>query len=29
MRASTYNAVSIEGAQDLSDFMKEFQRKNG
>jgi phosphoserine aminotransferase len=29
MRASTYNAVSIEGAQDLSAFMKEFQRKNG
>ena len=29
MRASTYNAVTIEGAQDLSSFMQEFQRKNG
>jgi len=29
MRASTYNAVSLEGAQDLSAFMQEFQRKNG
>ncbi len=29
MRASTYNAVTLEGAQDLSAFMKEFQRKNG
>ncbi len=29
MRASTYNAVTVEGAQDLSAFMQEFQRKNG
>lgn len=29
MRASTYNAVTIEGAQALVNFMAEFQRKNG
>jgi phosphoserine aminotransferase len=29
MRASVYNAVTVEGAQALVDFMKEFQRKNG
>jgi phosphoserine aminotransferase len=29
MRASVYNAMSIEGAQALVDFMKDFQKKNG
>ncbi len=29
MRASVYNAVTIEGATALVDFMKEFQKKNG
>jgi phosphoserine aminotransferase len=29
MRASIYNAVSLEAVQGLVDFMKEFQRKNG
>ena len=29
MRASMYNAVTIEGAQALVQFMAEFQRKNG
>lgn len=29
MRASTYNAMTLEGAQELAKFMKEFQRKNG
>jgi phosphoserine aminotransferase len=29
MRASVYNAMSIEGANELSKFMAEFQRKNG
>jgi phosphoserine aminotransferase len=29
MRASIYNAVTIQGAQALVDFMKEFQKKNG
>ncbi|GJQ35569.1 MAG: phosphoserine aminotransferase [Anaerolineaceae bacterium] len=29
MRASVYNAMTVEGAQELSKFMKEFQRKNG
>ncbi len=29
MRASIYNAVTLEGAQALVDFMKEFQKKNG
>ena len=29
MRASLYNALPIEAAQDLVKFMKEFQQKNG
>ncbi len=29
LRASIYNAMTIEGVQVLVDFMKEFQRKNG
>ena len=29
MRASTYNALPLESAQALAEFMKEFQRKNG
>jgi phosphoserine aminotransferase len=29
MRASLYNAMSVEGAQALVAFMKEFQQKNG
>jgi phosphoserine aminotransferase len=29
MRASIYNAMTVEGAQALVDFMAEFQRKNG
>jgi len=29
IRASIYNAMSVDGAQTLSDFMAEFQRKNG
>lgn len=29
IRASVYNAMSIEGSKALVDFMKEFQRKNG
>jgi phosphoserine aminotransferase len=29
MRASIYNAVTVEGTQALVDFMKEFQKKNG
>ena len=29
MRASLYNAMTVEGAQALTDFMKEFQKKNG
>lgn len=29
MRASLYNAMTVEGAQTLADFMREFQRKNG
>ncbi len=29
MRASTYNAMPLEGCQALADFMVEFQRKNG
>jgi len=29
MRASIYNAMTIEGAQALVDFMAEFQKKNG
>ena len=29
IRASIYNAMSVEGTQALADFMAEFQRKNG
>jgi len=29
MRASVYNAVTVEGTQALVDFMKDFQKKNG
>jgi len=29
LRASVYNAMSIEGSQALVDFMKVFQSKNG
>jgi len=29
MRASVYNAMTVEGAQALVSFMKEFQKKNG
>jgi phosphoserine aminotransferase len=29
MRASVYNAMSIEGVKELAKFMAEFQRKNG
>jgi phosphoserine aminotransferase len=29
MRASIYNAMTVEGTQALADFMTEFQRKNG
>ena len=29
MRASTYNALPLESAQALAEFMQEFQRKNG
>ncbi len=29
MRASIYNAMTVEGTQELSKFMKEFQKKNG
>jgi phosphoserine aminotransferase len=29
MRASIYNAVTVEGAQELVKFMQEFQKKNG
>jgi len=29
MRASLYNALPVEAAQDLVKFMKEFQQKNG
>jgi len=29
MRASIYNAMSTEGAEELVKFMKEFQKKNG
>ena len=28
MRASIYNAMSIEGVETLADFLKEFQEKN-
>jgi len=27
MRVSTYNAMTVEGAQALVDFMAEFQRR--
>ena len=29
MRASVYNAVTVEGAGELVKFMKDFQQKNG
>ena len=29
MRASIYNAMTVEGAQELTKFMQEFQKKNG
>jgi phosphoserine aminotransferase len=29
IRASLYNAMTVEGAEELVKFMKEFQRKNG
>jgi phosphoserine aminotransferase len=29
MRASIYNAMTVEGAQALVDFMAEFQKKHG
>jgi phosphoserine aminotransferase len=29
MRASLYNAMTIEGAQELAKFMREFQKKHG
>jgi phosphoserine aminotransferase len=29
MRASIYNAMTVEGTQALVQFMKEFQKKNG
>ncbi|HUE99191.1 MAG TPA: 3-phosphoserine/phosphohydroxythreonine transaminase [Anaerolineales bacterium] len=29
MRASIYNAMTVEGAEELVKFMKEFQKKNG
>jgi phosphoserine aminotransferase len=29
MRASIYNAMTVEGAQELVKFMKDFQKKNG
>jgi len=29
LRASMYNALPLEGAQSLVEFMKEFQQKNG
>jgi len=29
MRASVYNAMTVEGAQELVTFMQEFQKKNG
>ena len=29
MRASIYNAMTVEGAEELVQFMKEFQKKNG
>jgi phosphoserine aminotransferase len=29
IRASLYNAVSLEATRALADFMKEFEKKNG
>jgi phosphoserine aminotransferase len=29
MRASLYNAVTIDGVQALTDFMRDFARRNG
>jgi phosphoserine aminotransferase len=29
MRASLYNAVTVEGTGELVNFMKDFQKKNG
>jgi phosphoserine aminotransferase len=29
MRASIYNAMTVQGAEELAKFMKEFQKKNG
>ena len=29
LRASIYNAMTVEGAEELVKFMKEFQKKNG
>jgi len=29
MRASIYNAMTLEGCQELANFMKDFQKKNG
>ena len=29
LRASIYNAFPVKGCEDLADFMKEFQKKNG
>jgi phosphoserine aminotransferase len=29
LRASLYNAMTLEGCKALREFMKEFQRKNG
>jgi phosphoserine aminotransferase len=29
MRASIYNAVPLQGAEELAKFMKEFQKKHG
>ena len=29
MRASIYNAMPLEGVEELVRFMKEFERKNG
>jgi len=29
IRASLYNAVSLEAVQALANFMKEFEKKNG
>ena len=29
IRASLYNAMSVQGAEELTKFMKEFQQKQG